>query len=59
MIVVFFALEEKLSFNLTPVVKYFTIAVTAQCPVTFFGGNSHDPSDFRFPLSYSYSSCSF
>ena len=46
--------EEKLSFTLTPAVKYFSAAVTAQCPRHVFGGNSHSPIDFRFLLSYSY-----
>ena len=46
--------EEKLSFNLTPVVKYSSAAVTAQCPRHVFGGNSHGPNDLRFLLSYSY-----
>jgi len=49
--------EEKLSFNLIPAVKYFSAAVTAQCPRHIFGGNSHGPNDFRFLLSYSYKSC--
>ena len=40
--------EEKLSFNLTPVVKYSSAAVTAQCPHQVFGGNSHGWNDFRF-----------
>ena len=51
--------EEKLSFNLTPAVKYFSAAVTAQCPRHVFGGNSHSPNDFRFLLSYSYKSFFF
>jgi len=51
--------EEKLSFNLTTAVKYFSAAVTAQCPRHVFGGNSHGPNDFRFLLSYSYKSCIF
>ena len=46
--------EEKLSFNLTPVVKYFSAAVTGQCPRHVFGSNSHGPNDFRFLLPYSY-----
>ena len=57
-----FILEEKednLSFNLTPAVKYFSAAVTAQCPCHVFGSNSHGLNDFRFLLSYSYKSCIF
>ena len=51
--------EEKLSFNLTLAVKYFSAAVTAQCPRHIFGGNSHSPNNFGFLFSYSYKSCIF
>ena len=44
---------------LTQAVKYFSAVVTARYPCHVFGGNSRDPSDFRFLLSYSYNSCIF